>query len=69
MRRLTKFHNSVLVCPKCRGRLTPLPQFEGRPRVYCAKCEEEIIDLPWSDRVGYPQEDTAFLPGNLEGFR
>jgi hypothetical protein len=65
MKRLTKFAN--LICPKCQGRhLTPLPQFEGRPRLYCEECEEEIL-MPWSAQVGYPQDVSLPSPSIQEG--
>jgi hypothetical protein len=67
IKRFTKYCR--MVCPKCQGGLTPLPQFEGRPRYYCNKCEEEIIDFPWTPFTDYPQ-DTGFpTPSNLEGYR
>jgi tRNA(Ile2) C34 agmatinyltransferase TiaS len=69
IKRFTKRCNTT--CPKCGGdlSLTPLPQFEGRPRLYCRKCEEEIIDFPWTPQTDYPQ-DTGFpTPSNLEGYR
>ena len=60
---------SGMICPKCRGGLTPLPQFEGRPRYYCGKCEEEVIDFPWKRDTTYPQDESSFSPSTLEGFR
>ena len=68
MKRLTKFHTARLTCPTCHGgRLTPLPQFEGRPRLFCEDCQEELIDMPWSAQVGYPQDVSLHSPSTYEG--
>lgn len=66
MKKLTKFAD--VTCPKCQGRnLTPLPQFEGRPRLYCEDCQEEIIDMPWSAQTPYPQDVSLHSPSTYEG--
>ena len=66
----TKYHLGRVTCPKCHETLAPLlPQFEGRLRYYCRKCEEEIIDFPWARDTTYPQDESGFSPSNLEGFR
>jgi len=67
MKKLTKYQQHRLVCPKCKGRLTPLPQFEGRSRLYCDKCEEEIINFPWSAQTPYPQDVSLPSPSTYEG--
>lgn len=56
-------------CPKCGDPLKYMGQFEGRPRWYCEKCKEEILDFPWSYKTQYPQDIGEPSPSQQEGFR
>jgi len=52
--------NSILKTSKCEcdpNTLQPFGTFQGRVMYYCYKCEEEVLEQPWSSQTPYPQDN------------
>lgn len=67
MKRFSKYHVALTTCPKCKNKLRSLPSFEGRPRFYCDRCKEEVLNFPWSAMTPYPQDTSLPSPSTQDG--